>query len=190
KAIAQVDPAGVAAIGREVNTLSQLADKAAEAYSGDDSAGGNALMAQSQVHILNVNQELDKIVDRLEQQALARRDAAMRQAATAVDISIGGGLLVLVAALGLTAIIVRSITRPLRQLEGSMAAITRGELDAPIPRAGRDEIGAMTQTLGMLRDSLIARERLEAERKRAEAEVRAARDQAESALGELQAAQA
>src|SRR5438876_8841 len=190
KAIAQVDPAGVAAIGREVDTLSELADKAAEAYSSDDSAGGNALMAQSQVHILNVDQELEKIVDRLEQQALARRDAAMRQAEAAVDISIAGGILVLVAALGLTAIIVRSITGPLRRLERSMAAVTRGELDAPIPRAGPDEIGAMTRALGMLRDSLIAREQLEGERKRAEAEIRAARDTAEAALGELKAAQA
>jgi signal transduction histidine kinase len=188
KAIALVDPAGVAEIGHEVDTLSELAHKAAEAYSSDDSAGGNALMAQSQIHILNVDKELEKIVDRLEQQALGRRDAAMQEAETAVEISIAGGILVLVVALGLTALIVRSINAPLRRLVRSMDAITRGELDAPIPQAGRDEIGAMTSALGMLRDSLIARDRLEAERKRAEAEIRAARDAAETASRTIDAA--
>ena len=71
-----------------------------------------------------------------------------------------------------------------------MAAITRGELDVPLPRARRREIGAMTRTLGMLRDSLIERDRLERERQRAEAEIRAARDAAEAALHDLKAAQA
>src|SRR5207248_3747612 len=54
----------------------------------------------------------------------------------------------------------------------------------------RDEIGAMASTLGMLRDSLIERDRLERDRQRAEAEIRAARDAAEAALTELKAAQA
>jgi signal transduction histidine kinase len=190
KTIAPIDPAGVAVIGREVDALSELAHKAAEAYSSDDSAGGNVLMAQSQSHVLKVDEELEKIVERLERQALTRRDAAIRDSERAVEISLTGGIAVLLAALGLTALIVRSITAPLRRLVGSMTAVTRGELDAPIPRAGRDEIGAMTRALGMLRDSLIAREELEVQRKRAEAEIRAARDAAEAALGELKTAQA
>jgi signal transduction histidine kinase len=190
KAIASVDPAGVAAIGGEVDTLSELARKAAEAYSSDDSAGGNALMQQAQIRILNVDREIEQIVDRSEQHALARRDASMRQAETAVNVSVAGGIITLVVALSLTALIVRSINAPLRRIEHSMAAITRGELDATIPPPGRDEIGAMASTLGMLRDSLIERDRLERERRRAEAEIRAARDTAQAALRELKAAQA
>ena len=190
KAIAPVDPAGVAAIGGEVDTLTELARKAAEAYSSDDSAGGNALMQQAQTHILNVDREIEQIVDRSEQHAVARRDASMREAETAVNVSVAGGIITLVVALSLTALIVRSINAPLRRLEHSMAAITRGELDATIPPPGRDEIGAMASTLGMLRDSLIERDRLERDRQRAEAEIRAARDAAEAALTELKAAQA
>ena len=190
KAIAPVDPADITAIGREVDTLTELARQAGEAYSGDDSAGGNALLAQAQSHILNIDGEIDKIVDRLEQQALARRDASTRQAERAVNLSIIGGGVVLAVALGLTALIVRSITLPLKRLERSMAVITRGELDVPIPRAGAHEIGAMTRTLGMLRDSLIERDHLERERQRAETEIRAARDAAEAALRDLKAAQA
>jgi signal transduction histidine kinase len=190
KAIAPVDPAGVAAIGGEVDTLSELARKAAEAYSSDDSVGGNALMQQAQTHILNVDREIEQIVDRSEQHALARRDASMRQAETAVNVSVVGEIITLFVALSLTALIVRSINAPLRRLEHSMTAITRGELDAPIPPPSRDEIGAMASTLGMLRDSLIERDRLERERRQAEAEIRAARDAAEAAYRDLKAAQA
>jgi methyl-accepting chemotaxis protein len=154
-----------------------LALKAAEAYSSDDSAGGNALMAQAQPRILNVNNEIEEIVNRIEQQALLRRDASMRNARRAVDVAIIGGLVSLALALAVTAFIVRSINVPLRRLERSMSAITEGELDVQIPKAGGDEIGGMTRALAMLRDSLKERQRLEQERQLAEAEARRAQTQ-------------
>jgi len=178
KAIAAFHSEGVAAIGREVDTLTELARRAGEAYSGDDSAEGNVLLAQARSRILNIDDEIDKVVARVEQQALAGRDASARQAERVVNLSIIGGMVALAVALGLTAFIVRSITVPLKRLEGSMAAITRGEFDVEIPQASAHEIGAMTKTLGMLRDSLIERDHLERERRRAEAEIRSARDAA------------
>ncbi len=182
KAVAPVDAAGVAAIQHEVDAMTELARKAAEAYSSDDSEGGNALMAQAQAHILTVDGEIEQIVDRLEQQALARRDATQRAASRAVDLSVTGGVIALALALFLTALIVRSINGPLRRLERSMTAITRGKLDVPIPPAGRDELGAMTNALTMLRESLIERQRLEGERQRAEAEAGRAQTQLREAI--------
>ena len=129
-------------------------------------------------------------MDRVEQQAVARRDASTRQAELAVKLAIVGGIGALALALGFTALTVRSITVPLKQLERSMASITQGELDVAMPPTGVPEIGAMTRTLGMLRDSLIERDQLERERQRAEAEIRVARDAAEAALHDLKAAQA
>ena len=181
--IAEVDPVGVAAIGREVDKLNELAQKAADAFSSDDAAAGRALLAQAKQHILSVDEEIEKIVERVEQQAVTRRDASVRQAKLAVNASMAGGLFALILALSLTAIIVHSIVAPLRQVEQGMTAITRGDLDAPIPLETRDEIGAMVAALRMLRDSLIERDRLERE-------IRAARDTAESALQDLKAAQA
>jgi signal transduction histidine kinase len=181
--IAEVDPGGVAAIGREVDKLNELAQKAADAFSSDDAAAGRALLAQAKQHILSVDEEIEKIVERVEQQAVTRRDASVRQAKLAVDASMAGGLFALILALSLTALIVHSIVAPLRQVEQGMTAITRGDLDAPIPLETRDEIGAMVAALRMLRDSLIERDRLEGE-------IRAARDTAESALQDLKAAQA
>ena len=190
KALSAVDPAVVAAIRAEVATMTALADRAADAYASDDSAGGNALLEQAKTQILDIDDAVEKIVDRVEQEAVTRRDASMSQARLAVNLAIVGGAGVLALAFVFTMLTVRSITHPLKQLQGSMAAITHGQLDVPLPRDDGAEIGAMTRTLGMLRDSLIERDRLERERQRAEAEIRAARDAAEAALHDLRAAQA
>ena len=190
KAISALDPAVVSAIEREVATMTDLAQQAGVAYSSDDSAAGNALLEQAKSHILDIDNAIDKIVDQVEQRAVARRDASTHQAELAVRLAIVGGIGALVLALGFTALTVRSITVPLKQLERSMASITRGELNVEMPPAGVHEIGAMARTLGMLRDSLIERDRLERERQRAESEIRVARDTAEAALHDLKAAQA
>ena len=189
-AISTIDPALVAAIGREVGAMTDLARQAGVAYSSDDSAAGNALLEQAKSHVLTIDGEIDRVVDRVEQRAVARRDASTRGAELAVKLAIVGGVGALLLALGFTALTVRSITVPLKQLERSMASITQGDLDPAMPRTGAHEIGAMITTLGILRDSLIEREQLERERERAQAEIRAARDAAEAALHELKAAQA
>jgi signal transduction histidine kinase len=176
--IASADADAVAAIGREVNKLDALAQRAAAAYSSDDTAGGRALMEEAKQHILTVDEELEKVVEQVEQRAVSRRDASVRQAKFAVNLSIAGGVFALILALALTALIVRSIVTPLRRVEQGMIAVTRGDLEAPLPPAARDEIGAMARALSMLRDSLLERE------------ISAARDTAETALQDLKAAQA
>ena len=127
---------------------------------------------------------------RIEQQAVARRDVSARQADFAVKLAIASGIGALVLAFGFTALTVRSITVPLKQLDRGIASITDGELKVAMPPSGVPEIAAMTKTLGMLRDSLIERDRLERERQSAELETRTARDTAEAALHDLKAAQA
>ena len=183
RAIAPVDPRGVAAIERDLTTLWELMQKASEAYyTNDDSAGGSALIAQAQSHIVSVNNEVEEIVNRVEQLALSRRDAAILGAKRAVDLSIGGGIIALALAIIVTALVVRSINAPLHRLELSMTAITQGRLDVAIPTAGRDEIGGMTRALTMLRDSLIERRRLEQQRQQAEAQARRAQTQLGEAI--------
>jgi len=189
-AISAVDPTLVAAVGREVGEMTDLAHKAGVAYSSDDSAAGNALLEQAKSHVLTIDGEIDRIVDRVEQQAVARRDASQRGAELAVKLAIVGGIGALLLALGFTALTVRSITAPLKQIERSIASIIHGDLDVAMPATSAPEIAAMTRTLAMLRDSLIERARLERERERAQAEIRVARDAAEAALQELKAAQA
>lgn len=169
KTLAPYDPEGVRVVEGAVTALMEQALKAVEAYTNDQRVVGNALMAQTRENIQAIDGELAKVVDRIERDAAARRDAALRYAEGVVDAAIVMGILAFVLGAALTAIILRSITGPLGRLERAMAAIKGGMLDVAIPPAGRDEIGAMTRTLGMLRNSLIERERLEEERRRAEA---------------------
>src|SRR6202046_4497974 len=190
KAISEVDPTVVEAIEGEVYTMTDLARQAGVAYSSDDSAAGNALLSQAKSRVMAIDDHLDKIVERVEQQARARRDASMHHAEFAAKLAIAAGIGALALALGFTALTVHSITAPLKQLDRSIASITRGELNVAMPPSGVPEIAGMTRTLGMLRLSLVERERLERERQLAEMETRAARDTAEAALHDLKAAQA
>src|SRR5262249_6751563 len=68
----------------------------------------------------------------------------------------------------------RYVIRRLPELAASMLAIARGELATPIPALGPDELGDMARTLVVFRDN--ARE------------IRAARDEAENARAEAEAA--
>jgi signal transduction histidine kinase/HAMP domain-containing protein len=54
----------------------------------------------------------------------------------------------------LTFLVLRSIVVPLRRLTEAMAGLNAGDVDVPIPEAGRDEIGAVAQTLALFRDTL------------------------------------
>ena len=88
---------------------------------------------RQRVRILAIEDQIDKIVDGLEQQAVARRDISTRQAALAVKLAIAGGIGALALALGFTALTVHSITVPLKQLDRSIASITHGDLNVAMP---------------------------------------------------------
>ena len=69
-------------------------------------------------------------------------------------ISAVAGLLILGVALA----VVRSVVLPLERLKGSMLAISREDVSAPVPETDRgDEIGQMASALGVLRDSVSDR---------------------------------
>ncbi|MBX2884764.1 MAG: PAS-domain containing protein, partial [Granulosicoccus sp.] len=63
-----------------------------------------------------------------------------------------------------------------------MRSITSGNLDAAIPSGGRDEIGSMATTLGLFRDSLRERDRLQTERDQASSALKLTQDQLNAAL--------
>ena len=117
--------------------MTDLARQAGVAYSSDDSAAGNALLAQAKSRVMAIDDHLDKIVERVEQQALARRDASTRQAEFAVKLAIAAGIGALALALGFTALTVHSITVPLKQLDRSIASITHGDLNVADAALGR-----------------------------------------------------
>lgn len=66
------------------------------------------------------------------------------------------------------------ITGPLGALEGTMRKLAGGEHRVDVPGIGRgDEVGAMAQAVLVFRDAAVERERLAADREKADAEQRA-----------------
>ncbi|HET8728464.1 MAG TPA: response regulator, partial [Alphaproteobacteria bacterium] len=162
-------PEAVAAIRGDLAALTSRALEAVDAYAEDRRVVGNSLMAQSRIHIGDVDDRLAALVARLDADLAARRSEALESAEGAFQGALATAALAVLVGTVLTVMVLRSITVPLRRLVGAMSEITRGNLAVPIPPAGRDEIGAMARTLALFRDSLIERDRLAAERARAEA---------------------
>jgi len=53
------------------------------------------------------------------------------------------GAVALFLAIGLGAVLSRALTRPVRRLTAAAAALTEGRFDAPLPPAGKDELGTL-----------------------------------------------
>ncbi|HSS62822.1 MAG TPA: PAS-domain containing protein [Gammaproteobacteria bacterium] len=176
------DAETAAAVEKEVEALYDQGMKAVDAYTEDRRVIGNSLMAASRVHIAAVDAQLGDLVDRFQADAIVKRDAALAGAEQAVDQSFTIVWVASLIGLVLAWLVLRSITVPLGRLVGAMSAITAGKLDAEIPSPGHDEIGAMTKTLALFRDSLAERDRLAAEQARAETEARHAQERLLTAI--------
>ncbi|MBK3799061.1 HAMP domain-containing protein [Azospirillum brasilense] len=91
---------------------------------------------------------------------------------------VGSVLLVGFAIISL--LVARSITRPLRLIEGVMERLAGGDRTATVPETGRrDEIGAMARAVSVFKENLQRTHELEQESRRAE---RRAEEERESAL--------
>ncbi len=176
------DPETVGIVHQELDKLTEKALLAVDAYIRDQRVLGNSLMAQARVHIEIVDEQLAALVNRLESESLALRDSAVESSAKAVDISIVIGVVATLVGVSLTILILQSITVPLNRLVGAMSKITKGDLEADIPNPGHDEIGAMTRTLSLFRDSLVERDRETAARQEAEQALRRAKVQLYDAI--------
>ncbi|CAN5213765.1 Cache 3/Cache 2 fusion domain-containing protein [soil metagenome] len=95
-------------------------------------------------------------------------DAMLLHAMTLMTIAaVVGALLVL----GLTMLIVRSVTKPLRSVTDTLTSLADGKPDVTINHVDRyDEIGSIARTIGVFKANSMERRRLEAERKTTEAE--------------------
>ena len=162
------DPEAGAIIRQEVEAMVATAIRAVDAYSDDQRVLGNTLMAEARGHIVVVDERLAGLVDRLEANSVRMSRESLRSVEKAADLSLIIVVLAIVLGILVPLVVLRSITVPLRRLVAAMSDITGGKLDVEIPAGGQDEIGAMARTLSLFRDSLKERDRLEAERLKAE----------------------
>jgi adenylate cyclase len=181
-ALSAYDQETADSVRKEVDALIENAIAAVDAYSNDQRVLGNALMAQTQAPIHAVDDRLEKLVDQLEAESRSRSEAALESAHAVRETLLMVVVVAVVLGGGVILVVLQSITVPLRKLVSAMSEITRGNVEVTIPPAGRDEIGVMTQTLSLFRDSLLERNRLEAEREKAEQELRRVQNQLSEAI--------
>ena len=148
------NPGRIAAVRNELAQYADLSGKAVEEYTEDRRVIGNSLLAQARQHSLVAEQLIAAIVQELTGAAIAARQRVVAEAEKATRLSqIVVAAAVVLGAL-LTFLILRSIVVPLRHLTVAMDGLNAGNVAVAIPEAGRDEIGAMAQTLAMFRDTL------------------------------------
>ena len=148
------NPQRIATVRSEIAQYEDLAGKAVEEYTEDRRVIGNSLLAQARQHSLVADQLIASIVQELTGAAIAARQRVVAEAETATRLSqIVVAAAVVIGSL-LTFLILRSIVVPLRRLTVAMDGLNAGNVAVAIPEAGRDEIGAMAQTLAMFRDTL------------------------------------
>jgi signal transduction histidine kinase/HAMP domain-containing protein len=148
------NPQRIAAVHNEVAAYANLAEKAADEYTDDRRVIGNSLLAQARQHSLVADQLIASIVQELTGAAIAARQRVVAEAETATRLSQFVVAAAVVLGFLLTLLVLRSIVVPLRRLTAAMAGLNTGNVDVAIPEAGRDEIGAVAQTLALFRDTL------------------------------------
>jgi methyl-accepting chemotaxis protein len=98
----------------------------------------------------------------------------------------------IVMALAIAFLLARAIIRPIKAMTATMGRLSRGDMSAEIPGTERkDEIGEMSQAVGVFKDSMVEAERLRAQQERQKSEAAAQRkvdmgllaDQFEQAVG-------
>src|ERR1700692_3806187 len=96
----------------------------------------------------------------------AQLDSMLSQALWAMAIAAAIAALLV---LGMTMLIVRRVTKPLRAVTESLTVLAAGRTDVEVQHADRhDEIGAIARTVGVFKNNRIERHQLEAERVSAE----------------------
>lgn len=103
----------------------------------------------------------------------AQLDGMLAQALWAMAVAAAIAALIV---LGITLMMVRRITTPLRAVTESLTGLAEGRTDIELHHAGRhDEIGAIAKTIGVFKNNRIERLRLEQERISAEKQAAEAR---------------
>ena len=96
----------------------------------------------------------------------AQLDDMLWQAITAMGIAAAIAALLV---LGMTAVVVRQVTKPLGAVTGALTVLAEGRTDVEVRHADRhDEIGTIARTIDVFKNSRLERRQLEAERISAE----------------------
>ena len=172
--IAEFAPAAAERIRTESGAYFDRALQAADAYTDENRVIGNSHLAATRFHSDAVGEALSTLIAQLEHEATAARDAAAAAARSSVLRAGIAAVVITIGGIVLTVLVLRSILRPLGNVDRAMAGLGAGRLDVDLPAEGEDELGRMARTLRMFRDSQVERRRLEADAERQAATIRTA----------------
>ncbi|WP_194136635.1 response regulator [Salipiger mangrovisoli] len=134
---------------------------AVDAYAAGNRVVGNTLLSQARMQSEAASGALADLVDTLSRQS----EQANRTAATAAQAARLRAIvicaLIVIAGAGLTAVVLRSILRPLNRIDRAMIDVQQGRAPADLPPEGGDEFGRLSGTLRALHDAQRARAELE-----------------------------
>ena len=104
-------------------------------------------------------------IEGVERDLLAKRDAVQNQAfTTAYTMTILGGAASLIIATLMGVLLTRGIAVPITRMTSAMTTLAKGDTTVEVPGVGRsDEIGAMAASVQIFKDSMIEREKAQAE---------------------------
>lgn len=162
-ALAVFAPQEAEAVREDAAAFGEQANRAADAYADGNRIIGNTALAAARNFSDSVNSTFAELTSRLDTEADAARMLAKSASERAVLRGVIAVALLLLVGVAITAFVLRAILGPLGRVDRAIAGLTAGNLDIALPRAGDDEFGRISRTLGMLRDSQIERDRLEAE---------------------------
>ncbi|MGB4102131.1 MAG: methyl-accepting chemotaxis protein [Alphaproteobacteria bacterium] len=110
---------------------------------------------------------LDQLIELLNQERLNVKNATLARVNAAENMQLGGGLFVVVFAIVLAFVLISSIIPPLRNLEGRMKDLAKGDVQIEVPfLERRDEIGSMASAVQVFKDNMLETRRLAAEQEK------------------------
>ncbi len=177
-----VDSNLISQIESEVGEMYSKSLLAVDAYTDEQRVLGNTLMAEARVNIGKIDDMLAGFVKDIETSAVERAQSAAKESRQTVVTSRWVVALASIFGLFLTGWILQSIRNPLSKLVTSMTSIASGNLEAEVPDAGNNEIGAMANALSHFRDNLQHQKILQAERDSAANALTETKQQLDAAL--------
>jgi signal transduction histidine kinase len=167
------------ALGDRADKLAQGLDKLATAFNLQARLLRDTV-DRSGAEMEKASQAISERTAEREAQAQGRLDRVLREVFAWVGL-LTLALVCVIVVLG--TIVARSVSRPLEHIGDAMGAIVAGDLTRRVRGLGaRDEIGAMARAVEVFRANAIAKQR-------AEADLRASKEEAEQALANLRATQ-
>src|SRR5262245_60974508 len=141
-----------------IGQFEKAAMKAFELYTDDKRVLGNTFLAEARQHSVIINDcQRWSTISIMKWSKRGIRSWRMSPAYSIVAVAI-------ILGIATTLIILRSILVPLRHVVSAMEGITSGDLNTPLPPEAGNEIGAMSKTLRLFRESIVERTRLAEER--------------------------